>query len=103
VPRFVWNTLLFAISLGLAWGGRDSLETILNNFLTLLGYWTICFGVVLAIEAFWFRPLIGWDIEGWQDQNRMPLGLAGCTSLALGIGFSFLGMDQTWVSSLPYF
>jgi purine-cytosine permease-like protein len=99
VPRFVWNILLTAISLGLAWGGRDSLEPILENFLVLLGYWTICFGVILAIEAFWFRPRIGgYDIEGWQDQSRMPWGLAGCGSLALGIGLSFLGMDQTWVS-----
>ncbi|KIW14564.1 hypothetical protein PV08_07348 [Exophiala spinifera] len=97
VPRFVWNTLLTAIALGLAWGGRDHLETILNNFLSLLGYWTICFGGVLAIEAFWFRPRLGgYDKEGWQDQSRMPLGLAGCSSLALGIGVSFLGMDQTW-------
>ena len=98
VPRFMWNILLAAISLGLAWGGRNSLESIISNFLTLLGYWTICFGVILAIEDFYFRPRIGgYDVEGWQDQNRMPLGLAGCTSLALGIGLSFLGMDQTWV------
>ncbi len=91
--------MLSAICLGLAWGGRDHLESILNNFLTLLGYWTICFGVILAIEAFWFRPRIGgYDIEGWQDQDRMPWGFAGCGSLALGIGVSFLGMDQTWVS-----
>ncbi|KAH8801470.1 nucleoside transporter [Xylogone sp. PMI_703] len=97
VPRFIWNILLGAISLGLAWGGQDSLESILLNFLSLLGYWTICFGVILAIETFYFRPQIGgYDVEGWQDQNRMPWGLAGCGSLALGIGCSFLGMDQTW-------
>ncbi|EXJ80554.1 hypothetical protein A1O1_08700 [Capronia coronata CBS 617.96] len=97
VPRFVWNTLLAAISLGLGWGGRHSLESIISNFLSLLGYWTICFGVVLAIEAFWFRPRLGgYDIEGWQDQSRMPLGLAGCVTLAIAIGISFLGMDQTW-------
>jgi purine-cytosine permease-like protein len=99
VPRFIWNILLTAIALGLAWGGRNSLETILTNFLSLLGYWTICFGGILAIENFYFRPRIGgYDLEGWQDQKRMPYGIAGCTSLALGIGVSFLGMDQTWVS-----
>jgi len=99
VPRFVWNTLLAAISLGLAWGGKDSLENIITDFLSLLGYWTVCFGVILAVENFWFRPRIGgYDLEGWQDQDRMPWGIAGCLSLALGIGLSFLGMDQTWVS-----
>ena len=97
-PRFVWNTLLAAISLGLAWGGRNSLEKIIQDFLDLLGYWTICFGVILAIENFYFRPRIGgYDLEGWQDYDRVPLGLAGCFTLALGIGVSFLGMNQTWV------
>lgn len=104
VPRFVWNTLLAAISLGLAWGGRDSLENIISDFLSLLGYWTICFGLILAIEHFWFRPRIGgYDLEGWQDQDRMPLGIAGCISLAFGFGVSFLGMDQTWVGHLSLF
>ena len=99
VPRFVWNTLLAAISLALAWGGREHLTDVIVNFLSLLGYWTVCFGTILAFEAFWFRPRNGgYDLQGWQDQDRMPLGIAACTSLALGIGVSFLGMDQTWVS-----
>jgi purine-cytosine permease-like protein len=101
VPRFVWNTVLAAISLALAWGGREHLTAVIVDFLSLLGYWTVCFGVVLAIEVFWFRPRNGgFDLEGWQDQDRMPLGIAGCLTLALGLGVSFLGMDQTWVS--PY-
>lgn len=113
VPRFVWNTLLAAISLALAWGGRENLVDILTDFLSLLGYWTICFATILAIETFWFRPRNGgYDLEGWQDQDRMPFGIAACMSLFLGIGVSFLGMNQTWVShsttvlislpSLPY-
>lgn len=98
VPRFVWNTLLAAISLGLAVGGKNHLADIITDFLSLLGYWTLCFGTILAVEHFWFRPRIGgYDLEGWQDQDRMPLGIAGCISLALGIGVSFLGMNQTWV------
>lgn len=98
IPRFVWNTLLAAISLGLAWGGRNSLEDIIGDFLDLLGYWTICFGMILAIEHFYFRPRIGgYDLEGWQDSDRVPLGIAGCFTLALGIGVSFIGMNQTWV------
>lgn len=104
VPRFVWNSLLAAISLGLAWGGREKLETIISNFLVLLGYWTICFGVILAIEHFWFRRQPGgYDYEAWQDKDRMPLGIAGCISLLLGIGASFLGMVQTWVRASTFF
>ncbi|KUJ17252.1 nucleoside transporter [Mollisia scopiformis] len=97
VPRFVWNTVLAAISLALAWGGREHLSSVIVDFLSLLGYWTICFGTILAFENFWFRPRNGgYDLEGWQDQDGMPLGIAGCSSLAVGLGVSFLGMDQTW-------
>ena len=99
VPRFLWNSLLAAISLALAWGGREHLVDILTDFLSLLGYWTICFGAILAIETFWFRPRNGgYNLEGWQDQDQIPWGIAACLSLALGMGVSFLGMDQTWVS-----
>ena len=95
IPRFVWNTLLAAISLGLAWGGRNSLQDIISDFLSLLGYWTICFGVITFIEHFFIRPRIGgYNLEGWQDPKCVPLGLAGSFCLALGIGVSFLGMNQ---------
>ena len=65
----------------------------------MIGYWTVAFGLILFIEHFWFRKrkLNGYDVTAWQDQKRMPLGAAGLASLLIGIGFSFLGMDQTWV------
>ncbi|KAH8811203.1 putative NCS family nucleoside transporter [Xylogone sp. PMI_703] len=97
VPRSVWCSLLSAATFALAYGGRNVLETIINNLLSMLGYWTLSFAEILCIEHFWFRPRLGgYDLSAWQDQSRMPWGLAGTTSLLIGIGFSFLGMDQTW-------
>ncbi|MCJ1376862.1 hypothetical protein MMC20_008107 [Loxospora ochrophaea] len=97
VPRFIWCALISAITLALAWGGRNKLETIINNLLSILGYWTLAFGIILFIEHFWFRPKLGgYDLSAWQDQKRMPYGIAGLVSLLIGIGFSFIGMDQTW-------
>ena len=98
VPRFFWCTFFSIIIFTLAWGGRNKLYTIFGNFLPLLGYWTISFGCILFIEQFFFRPKLGgYDLSAWQDQSRMPWGLAGVGALAVGIGFSFLGMVQTWV------
>jgi purine-cytosine permease-like protein len=66
----------------------------------MLGYWTLAFAEILFSEHFWFRPRLGgYDVSAWQDQKRMPWGLAGTASLLIGIGFSFLGMAQTWVSN----
>lgn len=86
--------------LALGLGGRTVLETILNNFLSLLGYWTVAYAVILFEEHYYFRQYIldGYDLSAWQDQSRMPWGLAGTFALLGGIAFSFLGMDQTWVS-----
>lgn len=99
VPRSVWCAVVSAITLALALGGRGKLEAIISNFLPLLGYWTFAFGIILFIEHFWFRPRLGgYDLSAWQDQKRMPWGVAGTGTLLIGIAFSFLGMDQTWVS-----
>lgn len=98
VPRFVWCTLLCLVTFALAFGGRNVLEEIINNLLSMLGYWTLAFAVILFVEHFYFRPKIGgYDLGAWQDAKRLPLGLAGTGSLLIGIGFSFLSMCQTWV------
>ncbi|OAQ81352.1 nucleoside transporter [Purpureocillium lilacinum] len=97
VPRYAWCTVLSLATFGLAYGGRNVLETIINNLLSMLGYWTLAFAAILFVEHFWFRPRIGgYDLTAWQDPQRLPWGLAGTASLLIGIGFSFLGMDQTW-------
>lgn len=101
VPRFIWCAVMSAITLALALGGRSKLETIINNLLPILGYWTLAFACILFIEHYWFRPRLGgYDLSAWQDQKRMPWGVAATGALLIGIAFSFLGMDQTWVSLL---
>ncbi|KAL2272128.1 hypothetical protein FJTKL_08087 [Diaporthe vaccinii] len=47
MPRFVWTVVLFGINLGIAAGGRESLNAYLQNFLSLLGYWAMSFFVIL--------------------------------------------------------
>jgi len=99
IPRFVYCTVLSIVIVVLAYCGRNVLEEILNNLLSILGYWTLAFALIMFIEHFWFRPRLGgYDLSAWQDPKRLPVGLAGTASLLIGIGFSFLGMAQTWVS-----
>lgn len=101
VPRFFWCTVFGIIILALSWGGQDKLYLILENFLPLLGYWAICLGCILFIEDFYFRLRIGgYDPTAWQDPKRLPWGAAGVGALTIGIGFSFLGMAQTWVRDI---
>ena len=100
IPRFIWCTVAAIAMFALAYGGRNVLEEILTNLLSILGYWTLAFALILFIEHFYFRPRIGgYDLTAWQDPARLPVGIAGTGSLLIGIGVSFLGMAQTWVSS----
>lgn len=101
VPRFFWCLLICLVAFALAYGGRNVLEQILENLLSILGYWTLAFAEILFIEHFMFRPRLGgYDLTAWQDPTRLPVGIAGTASLLIGIGFSFLGMAQTWVSNM---
>jgi len=102
IPRFLWCFVLSIITLALALGGRNVLEPILTNLLALLGYWTLSFGAILSMKHFLFRKRLGgYDLSTWQDQRKMPWGLAGTGALLVGIGVSFAGMNQTWVRPVP--
>ncbi|KAL4898926.1 hypothetical protein BDW74DRAFT_184203 [Aspergillus multicolor] len=97
IPRIIWNLIMAVSILGAAWSGRHVLEEILNNFLILLGYWTVSFGLILAIEHYGFRPRLGgYNFDGWQDPRQLPLGVAGLGTLTIAFRCSFIGMNQVW-------
>ncbi|ENI08699.1 hypothetical protein COCC4DRAFT_47908 [Bipolaris maydis ATCC 48331] len=98
VPRFIWTFLVFACILGLALGGREKLNAYLQNFLGILGYWCTSYFIILFSEHFLFRGanFDNYDLDGWNDPSRLPLGLAAGTSFGLGVIGWFMGMDQTW-------
>lgn len=98
IPRFLWSIALFGVVVGLAIGAANSLSTYLLDFLTLLGYWMTSFFVLLFIEHYVFRKgsLDNYDLDGWSDPKRLPLGIAGCTAFLIGVVGWVLGMTETW-------
>ncbi|EXJ90886.1 hypothetical protein A1O1_03992 [Capronia coronata CBS 617.96] len=98
VPRFIWTLLCFAAILGLAIGGREKLNTYLSNFLSLLGYWCTSYFVILLEEHVIFRKrnFANYDLEGWNDPARLPLGLAALLAFGLGVVAWCMGMVETW-------
>ena len=87
VPRFIWTFLCFAAILGIAVGGRAKLNTYLVNFLSLLGYWCTSYFVILFSEHVIFRRrrFENYDLEGWNDPRRLPIGVAAAFAFGLGI------------------
>jgi NCS1 nucleoside transporter family len=98
VPRFIWVLLCFAAILGLAIGGREQLSVYLQNFLSLLGYWSTQYFVILFSEHVIFRRMSfdNYDLDAWNDPSRLPLGIAAGTAFAIGIIAWVMGMVETW-------
>lgn len=102
VPRFIWTLLVFVGILLLAIAGRTHLLAVLENFLSLLGYWNTAFFAILFTEHYLFRrgQLGNYDLDAWNTPERMPVGYAGGLAFALGIVGCVLGMVQTWYTGV---
>lgn len=98
VPRFVWVLLCFAAILGLAIGGREQLSVYLQNFLSLLGYWSTQYFIILFSEHVIFRRMSfdNYDLDAWNDPSRLPHGIAAGVAFAIGIVAWIMGMVETW-------
>ncbi|KAJ3580077.1 hypothetical protein NPX13_g486 [Xylaria arbuscula] len=98
VPRFIWTLFSFLLILALALGGREQLNAFLQNFLSLLGYWSTSYFVVLFAEHYVFRKgrFENYDLEAWDDPTRLPVGLAALAAFLVGVVGWVLGMVETW-------
>ena len=105
IPRFIWSFLVALVVAILAIAGQEHLSTVVSNFVSLLGYWTVSFTVILFLEDQVFRrtperktnPSAGYDLTVWDDMRKLPLGAAAVTSLLAGyLAGGVTGMAQTW-------
>ncbi|PIA92351.1 Purine-cytosine permease FCY2 [Cercospora beticola] len=98
VPRIFWTVLCYGVVIALALAGRNNLLAYLQNFLALLGYWCTSYFVIVFSEHYFFRKgdFANYDLAGWNDPARLPVGIGGATAFGLGIVVWVCGMVQTW-------
>lgn len=97
VPRFIWSFLVALVIAVLAIAGKDHLSTIVSNFVSLLGYWTVSFTLILLIEDKWFRRFEGYNLSAWDQPGKLPWGAAAVMALLVGyLAGGVTGMSQTW-------
>jgi purine-cytosine permease-like protein len=97
VPRFIWSLLFVIVVAVLAIAGQEHLSLIVSNFVSLLGYWTVSFTLILLIEDKFFRRKSGYDLTAWDQPGKLPWGAAAVTSLCAGfLAGGVPGMAQTW-------
>ncbi|KAI7285404.1 hypothetical protein KC345_g1729 [Hortaea werneckii] len=98
MPRFVWTILCFGVIVALSLAGRKQLQAYLENFLSMLGYWCTSYFVILFCEHYIFRKgnFANYDLEGWNDPKKLPVGVAAFCAFALGVVMWIMGLVQTW-------
>ena len=97
VPRFLWSLLWVIVVAVLAIAGQEHLSTIVSNFVSLLGYWTVSFTLILLIEDQWFRRREGYNLLVWDQPSKLPVGAAAVIALLAGyLAGGVTGMSQSW-------
>lgn len=96
VPRFIWNTFGVIIYTVCALAGRDHLSGIFTNFLALMGYWLAIWIAIILEEQIIFRRRTGYDWTIWNQQNKLPVGIAALIAFLVGWAGAILCMAQVW-------
>ena len=101
IPRLFWSLIFVIVVAVLAIAGQEHLSTIVSDFVSLLGYWTVSFTLILLIEDQIFRrgppPNGGYNLTVWDKPSRLPLGAAAVLGLLSGyLAGGVPGMSQTW-------
>lgn len=84
VPRWFWVIVSVIIYTICACVGRDHLFEIFEDFLALMGYWTIMLCTMTLEEQLIFRRKIGYNWADWDKPSRLPLGIAAFTAFCIG-------------------
>lgn len=97
VPRFVWSFIFAIVVAVLAIAGQQNLSNVVDDFVSLLGYWTVSFTMILLLEDKLFRRREGYNLAAWDQPGMLPLGAAAVTALLAGyLAGGVTGMSQTW-------
>ena len=96
VPRFVWNTFGVIIYTVCALAGRGHLSGIFTNFLALMGYWLAIWIAIIVEEQVIFRKRDGYDWTIWNQQKKLPVGIAAFIAFLVGWAGAILCMAQVW-------
>jgi purine-cytosine permease-like protein len=97
IPRFIWSLANAIVIAVLAIAGRQHLSTIVSNFVSLLGYWTVSFTIIILIEDQFFRRHEGYNLNVWDVPRKLPWGVAAVLALLTGyLAGGVTGMSQTW-------
>ncbi|KAL8759730.1 MAG: hypothetical protein Q9184_003533 [Pyrenodesmia sp. 2 TL-2023] len=98
IPRWTWCFLIMIVEIICSVAGRDHLVEIFENMLPLVGYYVSPWLTIIIIEHLLFHVLrrIPFDWTAWEDQKRLPIGIAALLAYLMGWAGAIVGMYQHW-------
>lgn len=97
VPRIAWTFIAAGVSMGIAIPGYMHFETVIHNFMNLIGYWIAIYTAIGLSEHFiWRKGFKGYDFEAYDNYDILPIGIAAILGFLSGIGGAIIGMNQVW-------
>ncbi|KAJ3546372.1 hypothetical protein NM688_g5523 [Phlebia brevispora] len=98
VPRYVYIIVAEAILIPVAVIGATSFYETFVDVLSIIGYWSVVWSIIILTEHFVFRrnTWARYDMEGWDTARRLPWGLAAVFAFACAFGIIIPSMDQAW-------
>ncbi|EHL02201.1 putative Purine-cytosine permease fcyB [Glarea lozoyensis 74030] len=97
IPRFIWTFVGTCLYIAIAIPGYDHFESILENFMLVIGYWLAIYeGISLSEHIIYKRGFGGYDVADYMTPSRLPPGIAAMTAFCFGAMGAVLGMAQVW-------
>ncbi|KAL7796699.1 permease for cytosine/purines, uracil, thiamine, allantoin domain-containing protein [Trichoderma ceciliae] len=98
VPRYLFAVVITGVIIAVAITAVGDFFESLENFVSLIGYWSAAFVGIVIVEHMVFRrqDYSSYDHAIWSDAKRLPLGIAALSSGVLCFGMVVPCMDQVW-------
>ncbi|CED85544.1 60s ribosomal protein L34 [Phaffia rhodozyma] len=102
IPRYFLALLVTFVYVPIALALSSHFSSYLSNFLYILSYWISLYVAPLAWENILFRNPITvgqggtYDLTGWSDKKKLPIGYAAIASWVVGVPAVTAGISQLW-------
>ncbi|KAI0944997.1 hypothetical protein AcV7_001649 [Taiwanofungus camphoratus] len=98
VPRYVFTIISEAILIPVAIVGATHFYSTFTDVLSIIGYWSTVFAVVVLAEHLVFRKndFSTYEIGDWDQPRRLPVGIAATLAFLCAFGIIIPCMSQAW-------
>jgi NCS1 nucleoside transporter family len=97
IPRFLWTLIGTVIYCAIAIPGYSHFESVLENFMLVIGYWLAIYEAISLPEHFIFKKgMRGYQPEHYDQPKYLPPGIAALGAFCFGVFGATMGMAQVW-------